>query len=336
MLKRLAHRAAIGIEAFVDRARPAKTEPPLLEPYRGYATPEHLVLRGRVLTALRRETPEAGQSRWTNFRQMLSLFLTDEVRNVRVTAIAYGLSTESDDEGYLTLCVPRGGEPTGWIDVPVAVAGREDDAVPFPVRIPPVDARFGIISDIDDTIMETGAYSLARNLWTTFTGSALTRQVYPDSIEMMVSLSEHDKNPVFYVSSSPWNLHHFLDEIFAKAGLPAGPMFLRDLGIRESHFIGVAHGKHKSAAIDEILAANPGLPFVLIGDTGQHDAEVYREAARRHRGCIIAIALRQPGKGPDRAARNACSEIEADGIPLFSEPTFAGAADLIARLAVAD
>ena len=145
----------------------------------------------------------------------------------------------------------------------------------------------------------------------------------------MTALAEGDRNPVFYVSSSPWNLHDFLDTIFARAGLPMGPMFLRDLGISETQFISGTHGDHKGAAIDAILNANPGLSFVLIGDTGQHDAEVYRDAARRRPGRIRAVALRQPGKRPDRASRAAMAEIEADGIPLFAAPTFAGAAERI-------
>ena len=172
MLKRLVHRAAIKAEALVDRVRPASARPPLLEAYRGYATPEHLVVRGRVLTALSRETPEPDQSRWINFRQMVSLFLTDEVRNVEVTALEHGVSSASDEEGYLTLCVPRDKRSEGWVDVSVAIVAREDEAVAFPVHVPSGHARLGIISDIDDTIIHTGAHSRARNLWTTLTGNA--------------------------------------------------------------------------------------------------------------------------------------------------------------------
>ena len=327
MLKRLIHRSALRAEALIDRVRPESKRPPVLEAYRGYATPDHLVVRGRVLTALRRETPDDGQGRWTNFRQMVSLFLTDEVRDISVTALDHGISALSDEEGYLTLCVPRRDASAGWVEVAVAVVGREGEAAPFPVRVPSEEARFGIISDIDDTLIHTGAHSLARNLWTTFTGSTLTRKVFPDSVELLTALADRDANPVFYVSSSPWNLHHFLDTVFAQAGLPKGPMFLRDLGISETQFISGRHGDHKGGAIDTILDANPDLPFVLIGDTGQHDAEVYRDATRRHPGRIRAVALRQLGKGPDRVSRAAMAEIEADGIPLFAAPTFAGAAD---------
>ena len=112
-------------------------------------------------------------------------------------------------------------------------------------------------------------------------------------------LSEGGRNPVFYVSSSPWNLHHFLEAVFDRAGLVPGPMFLRDLGITADPAEN-SHGGHKGAAIDTLMEANPELPFWLLGDTGQHDAEIYLDAARRHPGRVLRVALREPGPRPRR------------------------------------
>lgn len=312
----IAHR----LERRLDRHRPARAGRPLIDPYSGFETPDGVVLRGRVLTALRRGNPRADASRWANFRQMVSLFLTDEVAQVRVSAD--GIETLTDEEGYFRLIVPvpRNDRPTAMRVVLPDVGEAAD--VPVFLRSP--GATFGVISDIDDTMMETGAYSLWRNLWTSLTGNALTRHVFPDAVALMERLSDGGRNPVFYVSSSPWNLHDFLTRIFVRAGLPLGPMFLRDLGISESQFITGTHGDHKGAAIDRILAANPGLDFVLIGDTGQHDAHVYRDAIRRHEGRIARVILRQPGPGPDAASRHAMEEIAAAGVPVDSARDYTG------------
>ena len=315
LLQRIAVRAEHGWERLT-----ATGGDPVLDAYRGYATPEALVVRGRVLTALRRTKPEPEASRWTNLLQMAGLFLTSEVSGIAVHSAETGCATRSDAEGYIRLDVPRTDHAPGWNEVHLEIEGRPGTRRGFPVLIPPPEARRGVISDIDDTMMRTGAYSLARNLWTTFTGSALTREIFPDAVELMARL--HDRvNPVFYVSSSPWNLHHFLDAVFARAGLVAGPMFLRDLGLTGNR----GHRDHKGAAIDAILAANPDLPFVLIGDTGQKDAFVYRDAIARHPGRIERVILREPVVGAPRASLEAIDAMERAGVAVHHDRDFAGA-----------
>ncbi|SES09862.1 Phosphatidate phosphatase APP1 [Tranquillimonas rosea] len=329
-MRRPALKAALAVERVFERLFPnrAPGEVPVLEAYRGFATPEKLVLRGRVLTALRRTSPAPEASRWRNLRQMVSLFLTDEVRHV--AAEARGVRAESDDEGYLWMEVPREDVSPGWVSVEVRLPAHPEVAAPFPVRVPDPAARLGVISDIDDTMMETGAYSIARNLWTTFTGSALTRRVFPDAVVLMDYLSDHGRNPVYYVSSSPWNLHAFLEKVFARAGLQRGPMFLRDLGLSEGGFFASGHGDHKGSAIDRIMAANPDLPFVLIGDTGQKDAEVYLQACLRHGGRIAGVILREPGPGPDDRSRAAIAEIRRLGVRVAHGRDFATVPDTLA------
>ncbi|WP_375551335.1 phosphatase domain-containing protein [Rhodophyticola porphyridii] len=318
-------------DAFVSAARVAerglerigrRKGAPVLDPYIGYATPEGRVLRARVLTHLRASEPDPEQSRLTNLRQMASLFITDEVAGVAV--LPEGVEELSDAEGYVTLTLPGAGAGP-WDDVPMRIAGRPDSEVICPVQVPGETARWLVISDVDDTMIETGAHSLARNLWTTFTGSALTRVVHPDAVKLMATLAEGGRNPVFYVSSSPWNLHDFLEGLFARADLPRGPMFLRDLGVSPSGGIGAGHLDHKSAAIDTILSATPDLPVLLLGDSGQKDAHVYRDAIRRHPGRVRGVALREPapGVGVDDAA--AMAQIEAAGVPCYHGPGFGGA-----------
>jgi phosphatidate phosphatase APP1 len=284
----------------------------VIEPYLGYSTPDGLVARGRVLVAVKDRTPRERQSRLTNFFQLVARFFTREVAGATVRACEPGVSAVSDEEGYFTLHLP-GGLSGGWAQIAAEIGGRPDSRVMLPVRVTDPEAAFGIISDIDDTVMRTGAYSLVLNLWTTLTGNSLTREVFPDAVALMERL--HDgRNPVFYVSSSPWNLHDFLVDVFRRAGLVRGPLFLRDLGLGRPSPVSNGHVQHKGTAIDTIFAANPGLPFVLIGDTGQHDAEVYLKAAQRHPGRVRRIILRAPGPGADEDDKRFAEDATALGI----------------------
>ncbi len=331
VLKKILHSTIWRLERLIDGIVGQRDTRRVIEPYIGYATPDHLVVRGRILTTLRRSQLEATQSRWTNFKQMLGLFFTDEVAGVEVSA--QGVTALSDEEGYFTLEIPRA-DQGGWQHIDVAITGREG-SVHCPVLIARNDAQFGVISDVDDTMLQTGAYSLVKNLWTSMTGNITTRHIFPDAIRFVDTLAAQGRNPVYYVSSSPWNLHHFLASIFKRTRLTSGPMFLRDLGVSEGQFITGTHGDHKGGSIDTILAANPELRFVLVGDTGQHDAFVYRDALARHPERIVAVVLREPGPGPDAHSTQAMQQISAEGALMLHAPNFEGFAPQILE-AVAD
>lgn len=320
MIKKLTHRIALRLEGVADRLFHRTSAGRQIDAYVGYATPDQIVLRGRVLSELRHATPQNKQSELTNLLQMFGMFLTDEVRYAAVRCRE--VSTQTDEEGYFTLVLPRGGQ-TGWHTENVFVEGRQE-AVECPVLISRKDAQYLVISDIDDTMLETGAYSLLRNLYTSFTGNAKTRRIFPDAVKLMDTLSKDGLNPVFYVSSSPWNMHDFLQDIFENTQLVRGPMFLRDLGISPTKFITEGHGNHKGASIDTILNANPELPAILLGDTGQHDAKIYCEAVKRHKGRILAVGLRTPGPGLDSADQSDLLALKDTGVEVFAAPTFVG------------
>lgn len=320
MIKRTFHRTVLRLEKLADRIFHRTPPGRVIDAYIGYTTPEHIVLRGRVLSKLRHATAISGQSRFANLRQMIGMFFTDEVRGATVRC--KDIETVTDDEGYFTIHLPADGR-TGWSTQPLIV-GNSDIVNHCKVMAPSANAKFMVISDIDDTMLETGAYSLARNLYTSFTGNAGSRIVFEDAIELMRDLHDDGRNPVYYVSSSPWNLHDFLMDIFERTALVVGPMFLRDLGLSETKFITEGHGNHKGESIDRILAANPDLPAILLGDTGQHDTSIYTDVIRRHNQRVIAVGLRTPGSGLDDADRTDLAALVETGVPHFAGQDFRG------------
>jgi phosphatidate phosphatase APP1 len=265
-----------------------------------------------VLRGARPIDGKAGRVR--SLGRMAGLFLTDELPGVEVRA--GGQAVLTDGEGYFALTVRGDGVP-GWREVPVEAGGAEGKVAVF---VPGPEARLGVISDIDDTVIRTGAWSVWRNLRTTFTGNLETREVFGDAVGLMAALADGGRNPVHYVSSSPWNMHAFLVELFARAGLARGPLFLRDFGFQPRQAGAVPHGVHKGRSIDTILAAHPALPFVLVGDTGQHDASIYAAAVARHPGRIARVILRQAGPraaDPGALARIAGMGVRVDAVADF-------------------
>ena len=72
------------------------------------------------------------------------------------------------------------------------------------------------------------------------------------------------------------------------------------------------------AAIETILAFYPQLRFLLIGDNGQRDVEIYARAVRDFPGRVAAVFIRDVAGSSKQGARAAMlAEIEASGIPVF-------------------
>lgn len=290
----------------VARLRRASSRPPAhfrVEPYMGHGGPEGVVVRGRVLDdplpSAAVESERVGEA----VRRMLRNFVTDELPGVplRVAVADAEVVIATDAEGYFLASLRPDPDKlsrpwtTGTVELDGEYRGLPGRyTTPVEVRVPELNARFGILSDIDDTILETGVQRVGHMIRQTFTGSALTRTAFPGAPELYRDLAA-GVNPIFYVSSSPWNLHAFLVAFLRHRGFPTGPVLLRDL-------LGTAAGREqKTDRIAEILDVHPGLPFVLIGDSGEKDPEIYADIVRAYPGRILAVYIREvrldPGDG---------------------------------------
>ena len=171
--------------------------------------------------------------------------------------------------------------------------------------MPPPEAQLAVISDIDDTVVRTEATRVLRMARLVFFGNARTRLPFPGAATLYQALhwgrAGRPLNPVFYVSSSPWNLYDLLVDFLHLRGFPAGPLHLRDWGIRPKEGSLRDHHRHKLATIRRLLDAYPRLPFLLIGDSGQSDPEIYAEVVRQAPGRIPAVYIRDVSRTAARS-----------------------------------
>lgn len=322
--KRIAHPAARHAERALDAARRRfvpRSRELHIHPYIGHGTSEEIVLRGRVLQdpPLDVSVPDGGL--WRRALDTFDRFESDEVPGVEVTVEVDGerLTVTTDEEGYYEARLPAAGGDGPWRRGTASTAGCE---VPVEAIVPDaVPDSVLVISDIDDTVLETGAQRFVQMARATIFGTFRTRTPVPAMgrfYQGLVRGSAGDRaNPVFYVSSSPWNLYDILLAFLDFRGLPRGPLFLRDLGIDESTFISSGHETHKRAAIDEILDTHQGHRAILVGDTGQHDPEIYAAVAREQPGRIAAIYLRDvAGARRDAEVDAIAAALSAEGVPV--------------------
>ncbi|WP_135229302.1 App1 family protein [Deinococcus fonticola] len=264
----------------------------ILQMYVGWGTPTNVELSGRVLLPRDMRPAQKGDPRWRNFRNIMRRLFSREVGGVKVTAILDGLnaSAVSDLDGFFTLkfqpAVPL---PGGWHDATLSIHGREGTSSRARVQI--VDrARFGIISDLDDTVIQSDVTSVPRMLSTVLTGNARTRSPFAGvgALYRALTRENQERNPIFYVSSSPWNFFDLLWQFLDYRRIPLGPLFLRNWGAD----LLKGHGGYKHGVIEQIFQRFPDLPFVLVGDSGEKDPEIYAEVVRQHPGRVLAVYIR--------------------------------------------
>lgn len=297
------HRAALALESRVERTglaqRRRRAPAQHIAAYRAFANASGVTLSGRVLGRKPLGSPLANDPWWTNLHGTVRRFATHELPEVELQCRFAGVTVtaRSDDEGYYRARIELPGGCTGplWQEAEVSTADGALSARQ-PVLVVPRHAGIGIVSDIDDTILESSITRWQAALKLSLIHNARTRKPLEGAAELYTALQRGDHgtatNPIFYVSSSPWNLYDLLDEFMTLNEIPHGPIFLRDLGFDPDKFLKTRGHGHKLDAIRGLFGEFPGLSWVLIGDSGQHDPMLYASAAREFPGRVRAIYIR--------------------------------------------
>jgi phosphatidate phosphatase APP1 len=288
--------------------------PLTIVPFLGYGTREKMLLSGRVLESRSPIVSSQTDSKWKNFVNLYRRFETDEVAEAKIRAVFQGveLETVTDKEGYFYFEINPAGAPGEQPFHEVELELLEplsDEGTTFrtfgKALIPPASARFGVISDLDDTVLTTNVTNKLKMFMTVALLNEYTRMPFKGVSAFYRALqrgsSGAENNPIFYVSSSPWNLYPLLTEFLRIQEIPLGPLFLKDFGTH-TLFTSSDHKSHKINNIESVLNMYPHLPFVLIGDSGEQDPEIYSEIVRKYPNRIRAVYIRNIDIQPERVA----------------------------------
>jgi phosphatidate phosphatase APP1 len=274
-------------------------------------------LRGRV---------DRAAVRWRTLRQSVAPFLTVELPRAGVRVLAPGgpVVGRCDRQGYLDVSVDAGGLTPGWHELVVSTTWRGSSAtVPVPVLVVDPEARLAVISDLDDTVIETGIPRGLEFLRLTLFTSVTERTPLPGAAELYRALTAPrggPDRPVFYLSTSPWNLYELLARFLVLRGFPAGPMLLTDWGPSRTNLFRITAEQHKLTLIRSLLTEHPGLRVVLVGDTGQLDPEIYAAVATECPGRVRAVYVRRTvGMSSSRALEvgGLVRRVAAAGVPML-------------------
>ncbi len=267
----------------------------------GYGSESLVRVLGRVLLT-RRPEAHPGADAEASLRELRAAeeeqrgwraFITAPAMNVPVT-ITVGdqtVKTRSDRSGYIDVSIRGHNLPPGWHEA--VIASPEAVSVEAAVNIVSPEATFGIISDIDDTVIST---SLPRPLiaaWNTFVRTENARHVVPGMATMYRELlAEHPDAPIVYVSTGAWNTSPHLNRFLKRHGYPLGPLLLTDWGPTNTGWFRSGQ-EHKRSCLHRLANELPNIRWVLVGDDGQHDPKIYGDFAEERPDRLAAIAIRE-------------------------------------------
>lgn len=284
------HRAARiedAMHGLVERRLRQRGWQPVITAYTGYGSCGWARVMARVV--LTRAT--TAKKRLEKVRGWRS-FTSSPVNNALVT-IQIGdrvHETRSDRSGYIDTRVTGDLQP-GWATVRLSTEGAEP--VEAPVRVVDPAVRFGVVSDIDDTVMVTALPRPLLAAWNTFVLDEHARTAVPGMAVLYERLvTANPGMPVFYLSTGAWNVAPTLTRFLSRHLYPAGPLLLTDWGPTPDRWFRSGQ-EHKRNTLRRLAAEFPDIRWLLIGDDGQHDQEIYSDFATAYPQNVAAVAIRR-------------------------------------------
>lgn len=263
-------------------------------PFTGYGTDDHVRVLGRLVLRPAKPKTTLGmyaetflhQRGWRNF-----ISAPVPRRPVTVQVGEKELELVTDRGGYIDVQVRTQGMAAGWQQVTILT--DEAPATTAPVHVVPADQEFGLISDIDDTILSTWLPRAMLAAWNSFVLAEGNRQAVPGMARLYQKLlARYPGAPIIYVSTGAWSTLPFLNRFMKRHGFPKGPMLLTDFGPTQTGWFRSGR-EHKRRALAELARDFPNIKWLMIGDDGQHDPAIYREFAELRPDHVRAIAIRQ-------------------------------------------
>jgi phosphatidate phosphatase APP1 len=279
-------------------------DPVIIIPYGGYANEKTVHALARVLEdegIKHTEEDSVVRNIWNSFKR----FESDEKPGAEVQVITGGkkYALITDHEGYVSLSGPhqQDFEPnqTTWFPISYNLFqnGNPIYHVSTSILKPSCDSTFAVISDLDDTVIHTGVTSLLkwRLLVNSFMKHSHTRLPL-EGVQKFYNLLHKgapgdSANPFFYLSNSPWNLYDYLVSFLDKFSFPKGVILLRDLSFGLPSKKSLIEG-NKYRKMVHLMKTFPTLPFILIGDAAEVDADIYLQIARKFPNRVLTIYIR--------------------------------------------
>ncbi|MBR9998273.1 MAG: DUF2183 domain-containing protein [Cyclobacteriaceae bacterium] len=300
---------------------------PFISAYRGYGDSEKIIVSGHVFRSLYWISERERNNIIVNSLRTLKRFLMNPIpeASVELQVGKNKYTTTANSAGYYSFNVPNPGFRAGWHDYRVRLIDLDEAYEDEDIRVVeeiliPHNTEYAFISDIDDTFLVSHSTSLFKKVYNLLTKNVKKRKAFEGVAKhyqrLMRGADPEMPNPFFYVSSSEWNLYDFIVEFCEINELPRGVYLLQDLksGFRQLLKQSGGDHRHKEIKIRKILEMFPNHKFVLLGDNGQRDPEIYHDITRQFPGQVIAVYIRDINQKKIKRIKRIGNEMKENNI----------------------
>lgn len=273
-----------------------KLETVEVEPFLAFGNGVRIFIKGRVISAYKQSRPSSKNNWLQNILATIRRYSVTGIPEVKVKIIYGDLEyvVASDQNGVFQCSVE---DKDYEIDHVFFKIFKDDDIAEVKnkqLKIDRIKSEVGIISDIDDTVLISHATQIGKKFWLSISKNAYTRRPLPGVSEFYNKLTKDGIYPIFYVSSSDWSLFDLIRDFLVYRDIPLGPILLKDRHINLNNIwkSGGGNHDHKKEKINLLLDMFPDMAFYLIGDSGQHDPEIYEEIVHESPDRIKTVFIR--------------------------------------------
>lgn len=325
---RLEHR----FHAWRERRARKRGRTASVTPFPGYGGDGWVRVLGRVLILPRVRTTETGTyARVRGWRSFLGVPIGHA--QVEIRAAGHTHTVTADEGGVIDTVIEADLEP-GWQTVTLTVEGRKP--VDARVFIVGPDVRFGVVSDVDDTVMVTALPRPLIAFWNSFVVDEHARLPVPGMAVLLERLAREQAGaPVVYLSTGAWNVTPTLTRFLSRHLFPQGAMLLTDWGPTHDRWFRSGR-EHKLTNLRRLATEFPQVKWLLIGDDGQHDDAIYTKFTQEHPDSVAAVAIRRlsPTEAVLAGGRNSVDDHSAAGVPWVTASDGAGLLDRLTDVGV--
>ena len=267
--------------------------------YRGIANNERVIISGHAFEKHKVRDVQPHHGRRKNLKQTVRRFRANPLKMTAIDVKINGMEkrVRTNSQGFFTCELKHNLVKPGWY--PYELYWKRNDKRFASEYYLSNDHETGVISDIDDTLIVSHSTRLIRKMALILFRNAHSRKTIPfiknwHSYIRDLNDTSHPRD-FYYVSNSEWNLYDFLIDFFSINELPKGVFFLQNLkkGFKDLISTGKGHGSHKIKSIEFLLRFYPEKKFILVGDNGQKDMEVYLEIVSKFHNRIKGVMIRK-------------------------------------------
>jgi phosphatidate phosphatase APP1 len=288
--------------------------------------PEKDSLRRRAAIAVMRKALglDESQDEAKHFDERAQLFLADNERGKALWIEAAGEAhrlpaSEEDGHFFGTLSIAASRAKAGALPLRVLMPEGDSRGITTTAFLLAPEGIF-LVSDVDDTVKVSNVLDKKELLRNTFLRPYRTVPGMSDLYRRLLTPADH----LHFVSSSPWQLFGLLDGMVASDKFPAASFHLKRVRPRNLPVDELLADPltTKPPAIEPLFAKYPKRRFILIGDSGEKDPEVYGLIYRKFGARIERIAIRDVTNEPASAPRykKAFDGVPADRWEIFTDP----------------